>query len=153
MVGSKMKSEIYSEGKVQLEPFMHQVGGRSPIVTLDNKTLYKPLDENEKKFYETMEKSLIPYVPKYEGSMILEVHEENHQKPHNCKKLQNYLILENLVSQYKYPCILDLKVGTRQYGEDDSADKKALKMARTQGTTSACLGLRIMGIQVMPPIS
>ena len=143
-----MKPEIHSKRQVRLEPFMHQIGGRSPIVSLNNQMLCKPLNENEQKFYETMEKSLIPYVPRYEGSMMLEVVEENNQKPHSCKKLQNYLILENLVAQCKYPCILDLKVGTRQYGEDDSADKKALKMARTQGTTSSCLGLRLMGIQV-----
>ena len=72
--------------------------------------------------------------------------EENHQKA--CKKPQNYLLLENLVSRYKYPCILDLKVGTRQYADDVSAAKKARKIAKTQSTTSASLGLRLTGMQV-----
>ena len=73
--------------------------------------------------------------------------EENHQKS-PCKKPQNYLLLENLVSRYKYPCILDLKVGTRQYADDVSAAKKARKIAKTQSTTSATLGLRLTGMQV-----
>ena len=64
------------------------------------------------------------------------------------KKHQNYLLLENLVSRYKYPCILDLKVGTRQYADDVSAAKKARKIAKTQSTTSASLGVRLTGMQV-----
>ena len=64
------------------------------------------------------------------------------------KKHKNYLLLENLVSRYKYPCILDLKVGTRQYADDVSAAKKARKIAKTQSTTSASLGVRLTGMQV-----
>ena len=64
------------------------------------------------------------------------------------KKPQNYLLLENLVSKYKYPCVLDLKVGTRQYADDVSAAKKARKIAKAQNTTSATLGLRLTGMQV-----
>ena len=38
----------------------------------------KPLNEREHKFYKSMTKSLIPYVPRYEGTMKVEVHEDDH---------------------------------------------------------------------------
>jgi inositol-hexakisphosphate kinase len=59
-----------------------------------------------------------------------------------------YLLLENLVSKYKFPCVLDLKVGSRQYADDVSAAKKARKIQKAAETTSATLGLRLTGMQV-----
>ena len=64
------------------------------------------------------------------------------------KRPQLYLLLENLVSKYKYPCVLDLKVGTRQYSDDVSAAKKARKIAKAANSTLATLGLRLTGMQV-----
>ena len=59
-----------------------------------------------------------------------------------------YLLLENVVSSQLRPCILDLKVGARQYPDDCSSTKKKSKMAKSAQTTSATLGLRLCGMQV-----
>ncbi|EFX63240.1 hypothetical protein DAPPUDRAFT_67244, partial [Daphnia pulex] len=61
-----------------------------------------------------------------------------------------FMMLENVASASKFqnPCVLDLKMGTRQHGDDASAEKRTRQMAKCAASTSASLGLRLCGMKV-----
>lgn len=59
-----------------------------------------------------------------------------------------FILLENVAAKFKFPCILDLKMGTRQHGDDAPEAKKTSQMKKCATTTSSAVGLRLIGMQV-----
>lgn len=57
-------------------------------------------------------------------------------------------MLENLVANFEYPCIIDLKMGTRLHDDNATETKKQSHESKVNETTSGALGLRITGIQI-----
>ncbi|GFQ97207.1 inositol hexakisphosphate kinase 1 [Trichonephila clavata] len=236
---------------LQLEPFIHQVGGHSSMLQLDDDTICKPLIPQESNFYKTAPDGLKGFMAEYKGCIEVTFSEArdgyldlttflptplkkssskpnsrqnsltderkakhrdtqkypplkmtcylprirlcqsgniriesipfddakkkfeecNHGKGQNgsllnpwvlhchqkqMKKLQKssstisqkYILLENRVSKYEFPCILDIKMGTRQYGDSMSLAKRQSHTAKAAASTSAILGVRISGMQV-----
>ncbi|CAI4221461.1 unnamed protein product [Auanema sp. JU1783] len=59
-----------------------------------------------------------------------------------------FILLENVVASYSRPCILDLKIGTRQHGDDASESKRHRQLRKCRESTSATLGVRMVGMQL-----
>lgn len=46
------------------------------------------------------------------------------------------------------PCVLDLKMGTQQHGDDATEEKKAGKIRKCQQSTASTIGVCLSGMQV-----
>jgi len=58
------------------------------------------------------------------------------------------LLLEDVLSEFVRPCVLDLKVGVRTYRDDASPEKRRRAIEKAGQTTTASLGFRLCGMQV-----
>ena len=56
---------------VQLEPFVHQVGGHSSMLQYDDTTLCKPLISREHHFYKALPDDMKEFTPEYRGENIM----------------------------------------------------------------------------------
>ena len=59
-------------------------------------------------------------------------------------------MLENLVSQYTHPCVMDIKIGTTLHGPDATPEKAARMEKKARESTIGSKGMRVTGSKVRP---
>ncbi|KAF7789326.1 hypothetical protein EIP86_000270 [Pleurotus ostreatoroseus] len=68
--------------------------------------------------------------------------------PNEAPRQNHFILMEDLTGRLKHSCVLDLKMGTRQYGMDATPLKKKSQRKKCDRTTSRALGVRVCGMQV-----
>lgn len=158
------------------EPFKHQVGGCTAFFSLPNGHLLKPCDERELLFYKKMPRALLPIAPRCcttienrsscslpqccstcagnpKDTLALTEELVKPGKANGNRRTisRNFLVMSDLTRGFERPCVLDLKLGTRQHRDDAPPEKVISQSLKCAATTSSGLGIRLCGMQYWTP--
>ncbi|KAJ1667734.1 hypothetical protein IW140_001208 [Coemansia sp. RSA 1813] len=134
----------------KIRDFGFQVAGHPGVLEVeDNGMIIKPLDQRELEFYEGSKTScpeLRPFMPLFFGTLE-HAPTEVSSLPELTEK-KKYICLENLVHEFKEPCVLDIKIGSRLWDIDATPEKRERTIRQASRTTSAELGISVTGMRL-----
>ncbi|KAJ4459567.1 putative Inositol hexakisphosphate kinase 2 [Paratrimastix pyriformis] len=133
--------------------YPHQVGGHKILLKSSKRgIILKPFDQKEYDFYESLRffPEFLSFTCVYYGvtRCSLSSFSASDRPSHPQSLVGDYVMIQDITAGFQRPCVLDIKVGTRQYDDDAPPHKIRSHTLRSQTTTSGSLGLRICGMQV-----
>jgi hypothetical protein len=138
--------------------FVPQYKGVVQVQQMDNTpTICHPVRGHKKNYEDCEDKINRAQRHKTSPELRVQIHscsekklvkDEHQQQLYSRPNPRYFLLLENVASHFHQPCILDLKMGTQQHGDDAPPDKRKSQMAKCAASTSARLGVRLCGMQV-----
>jgi len=125
---------ISANGEEDKEVF--QAGGHGEIKRSNPGCIGKKTIPAECEFYSKFQENteILHHIKQY-FPRVIEIRDIGHLK------------LEDLTHGYNKPCVMDIKMGTRSYGEDANPMKKSYMLSQDKSTTSYKFGLRIIGLR------
>ncbi|XP_031570742.1 inositol hexakisphosphate kinase 1-like [Actinia tenebrosa] len=150
----KVDVQVTDDEKIQLVTKTKQSSDAADVNhNLDEKdtdsTADEDSEENDEVSNETKEKA----ENKAEGAVnpwTFYCHGLHQQKlKENIKKRKpiDFILMEDVVSSFRFPCIMDLKMGDKMHKDYANLEKYNRQAAKWNASTSKSLGLRIAGIQ------
>lgn len=133
---SQIDAKYIAENLASDAPFS-QAGGHQGAFRHDGSMLVKTVDQREREFYDNAKyRNTWPtaFLPAYYGA---------------CGKNNDSIRIENLTFGMKYPCVLDLKLGTSSVEDAEASRMKKIRMKSLDRVTKTkAVGVRLEGMSV-----
>ena len=114
---------------------------------------YSNENHNSKIEYQNNNEPLDVFETEESKTTALQNEQSLHSPQNDYTVVSQFILLEDLTRNLENPCVLDLKMGTRQYGVMANVRKQKSQSLKCLKTTSKKLGCRVCGLKIWDPKS